>query len=46
LIGEAYPDATKDAADETGLPLDRFPVECPYARDDVLAEDYLPDESF
>jgi hypothetical protein len=46
LIGEAYPDATKDAADETGLPLDRFPVDCPYALDDVLAEDHLPDASF
>lgn len=43
LIQEAYPDAVKDAVDETGLPHDRFPADCPYAPDDVLAEDYLPD---
>jgi hypothetical protein len=46
LIGEAYPDAAKDAADETGLPSERFPADCPYAPDDVLAEEHLPDASF
>ena len=25
---------------------DRFPVDCPYAPDEVLAEDYLPDAKF
>jgi hypothetical protein len=43
LVREAYPDAVKDAVDETGLPSDRFPADCPYAPDDVLAETYLPD---
>jgi Domain of unknown function DUF29 len=43
LMLEAYPDAVKDAVDETGLPQDRFPMDCPYAADDVLAEGYLPD---
>jgi len=43
LVLEAYPDAVKDAVDETGLPIGRFPVDCPYAADDVLAEAYLPD---
>jgi Domain of unknown function DUF29 len=46
LMREAFPDAVKDAADETGLPPDRFPVDCPYAADDVLTEEYLPEESF
>jgi Domain of unknown function DUF29 len=46
LMREAFPDAVKDAADETGLPRDRFPVECPYAADDVLAEEYFPNEAF
>jgi hypothetical protein len=46
LMHEAYADAIKDAVDETGLPADRFPTECPYAADDVLAEAYLPDASF
>ena len=43
---EAYQDAVKDAVDETGLPADRFPADCPYAPADALAEDYLPDASF
>ena len=42
LTREAYFDAVADAVDETGLPVSRFPVECPYAPDDVLDEDYLP----
>jgi hypothetical protein len=42
LLGEAYPDAIKDAVDETGLDPERFPAVCPYAPDQVLAEDYLP----
>jgi hypothetical protein len=46
LIADAYPDAVKDALDETGLPPDRFPSDCPYAPDDVLTEDYLPNASF
>jgi hypothetical protein len=46
LMREAFPDAVKDAADETGLPRDGFPVDCPYAADDVLTEEYLPDEAF
>jgi uncharacterized protein DUF29 len=43
LMLEAYADAVKDAVDETGLPADRFPIDCPYLPDDVVAEGYLPD---
>ena len=43
LVREAYPDAIKDAADETGLPSDRFPADCPYTPDEVLNETYFPD---
>lgn len=46
LMVDAYADAIKDAVDETGLGADRFPARCPYAPDDVLSEDYLPDASF
>ena len=46
LVREAFPDAVKDAIDETGLPPDRFPAVSPYASDDVLREEYLPDETF
>jgi hypothetical protein len=46
LMREVFLDAVNDAADETGLPRDRFPADCPYAPNDVLAEEYLPDENF
>ena len=46
LVLEAYPDAVKDAADETGLPRDRFPAACPYDPDALLDEDNLPDANF
>jgi hypothetical protein len=46
LVHEAYPDAVKDAVDETGLPAGHFPRTCPYAPDDVLDEDHLPEASF
>jgi hypothetical protein len=46
LVREAYPDAVKDAVDETGLPAEHFPSSCPYAADDVLDEDHLPEASF
>ena len=36
---DAYPDAVKDAVDETGLAgRTGFPADCPYAPDDVLDE--------
>ena len=43
---DAYPDAVKDAVDETGLPTEHFPSSCPYAPDDVLDEAHLPETSF
>jgi Domain of unknown function DUF29 len=46
LMHEVYPDAIKDAMDETGSLRDRFPADCPYAPDDVLDEDHLPDARF
>lgn len=42
LLRDAYPDAVKDATDETGLRADVFPATCPYAPDDVLDENHLP----
>jgi hypothetical protein len=46
LIRDAYPDAVKDAVDETGLPIATFPDVCPYSPDAVLDEDHLPDAGF
>ena len=42
LIRDAYPDAVKEAVDETELPPKTFPNICPYEPDEVLDEDYLP----
>jgi len=36
VLGELYPEAVERAVAETGLPLDRFPVECPYSLDQLL----------
>lgn len=39
---ECYAGARRQAADETGLPLGTFPVECPYTIEQGLNEDFLP----
>jgi hypothetical protein len=46
IIRDAYPDAVKDAVDETGLTAEQFPSACPYAPEDVLNEDHLPETRF
>ena len=38
-----YARARRMAADETGLSETSFPVDCPFAADRVLAEDFLPE---
>jgi len=43
LIRAAYPDAVKDAVDETGRPPATFPGTCPYTPEEVMDEGYLPD---
>ena len=50
ILDECYTEARELAADETGLPLEIFPAECPYAKDfssrlrfsDILSSDFLP----
>lgn len=37
-----YQNARKQAADETGLPLDLFPLASPFTPDEALNEDFLP----
>ena len=39
----AYQHAREDAAVETGLPLATFPEACPWAVEQVLAEDFWPE---
>jgi hypothetical protein len=42
-LGEIYRLARKRAASQTRLPLDTFPETCPYALEQILDEDFLPD---
>lgn len=37
----AYPRARRQASDETGLPLDRFPESCPYSLNLVLNDEFF-----
>lgn len=43
IFAECYTNAREQAADETGLPLESFPVDCPYLPERSLNSDYLPD---
>jgi DNA-binding transcriptional regulator YdaS (Cro superfamily) len=42
VLAEEYDLARREAAIETGLPLSRFPVECPFAIADILDLDFVP----
>jgi hypothetical protein len=41
VLAEVYPEAVERAAAVTGLSLDRFPAECPYTLDQLLAVELL-----
>ena len=43
IITESYQDASKLAADETGLAVDTFPVELPFTVEEIPDAEYLPD---
>ena len=45
LLTDAYADARKWAAQETGLPLATFPETCPWSLAQVLDADCLPEET-
>ncbi len=40
---ECYLDAREDASDETDLPIQTFPLECPYLAEDALDPDFFPE---
>jgi Domain of unknown function DUF29 len=42
MFDECYQNARKQAADETELPLQTFPIESPFTVDDCLNENFLP----
>jgi uncharacterized protein DUF29 len=43
-LNRAYKRARTVAAEETSLPETAFPVECPFTPDQILAEDFLPED--
>jgi Domain of unknown function DUF29 len=42
-FAECYDRARAQAADETDLPLDTFPADCPYAPEQAIDSDFLPE---
>ncbi|MBW4577739.1 MAG: DUF29 domain-containing protein [Aphanothece sp. CMT-3BRIN-NPC111] len=43
VFAECYKDARQEASLETGLPLEVFPIECPFNVEETLNPDYLPE---
>ncbi len=42
IIQEAYQDARELAAEESGLPLTKFPSICPYTWNQIIAKEFYP----
>jgi hypothetical protein len=42
---ECYTEAVKQAKAETGLPLETFPVQCPYELPEVIDDEFLPEQN-
>ena len=42
IVAEAYKLAVRDAVSETQLSADDFPSQCPFAKAQILGEDFLP----
>jgi len=45
LLKEAYADAVEDAVDETGLPIQTFPAECPWSYDEFMDKAFWGEKS-
>lgn len=43
MLGKEYRRAVRRASDETGLPKDAFPPQCPFTVDEAMNEDYWPE---
>jgi len=43
VFAECYTNAREQAADETGLPLETFPKNCPYTAEQTLNTGFLPE---
>ena len=46
VFNKCYSYARKQAADETGLPFETFPIDNPFSIDLVLEEDWLPSQDW
>jgi Domain of unknown function DUF29 len=44
LRDEAYPDAVRDAVGDTGFRARTFPAECPFTIEQILDQQYLPED--
>jgi hypothetical protein len=42
-LSEVHRYAIKEASAETGIPIPRFPAECPFSFDQVLEDEFLPE---
>jgi hypothetical protein len=41
-LDQCYADSRREAADETGLPIALFPIDCPHAIEEILNVEFLP----
>ncbi len=46
IFAECYQQAVRGTVNETNLPKETFPVDCPFSQEQVLKWDYLPENSF
>ena len=46
IFAECYQKAVRGTVNETNLPKENFPVDCPFTQEQVLNWDYLPENSF
>jgi len=46
IFTECYQRAVRGTVNETNLPKETFPVDCPFSQEQVLNWDYFPENSF
>ncbi|MDJ1185612.1 DUF29 domain-containing protein [Roseofilum casamattae] len=45
IFSECYPKAVRAAVNETNLPKQTFPIDCPFTQEQVLDMDYFPEDN-
>jgi hypothetical protein len=46
IFAECYQKAVRGTVNETNLPKETFPVDCPFSQEQVLNWDYFPESTF